>query len=449
MAPNENAPAAGTVGADERRLLGGTAQEDFSPADAWLPEIPDDHPAARGMDSGEPEPAKERPPQTRLTGEVLDGAELTPALKRVDLTCFEHRVSAGVEFVLEPALLAREATLLSGHGGTGKTLLALILLAHIAVGRSWATYQCSEPRRVLFVSLEDTASMVLARLKRICRHYRLPPDLIRQNLSILDGSEGDAVLMVPDPMGQRGKLVETASMKELAAFVSEGYALVCVDNASDAFDGDENAKREVRRFVRSLIRMARKGGAGVLLLAHVDKHAVRFGGKGQAFSGSVAWHNSARSRLALITDESGVLQLHQEKLQEGARKADPITLGWTDDGVLIPMDPADAQAEAEAVRALTDGADDDGVFAAIRNACEVGVTVPGALSGQDTALHFLRAAPEVPAALKQDNRASNQRLRAALQRLQRSGRLTVETYRDSSRNSRKKLVAAPPAGGSA
>jgi hypothetical protein len=71
-------------------------------------------------------------------------------------------------------------------------------------------------------------------------------------------------------------------------------------------------------------------------LAHVDKFAARNGSAGQSYSGSTAWHNSARSRLAL-TEKNGTVELAQEKLNIGAR-AEPLSLMWTRDAVLVPKD---------------------------------------------------------------------------------------------------------------
>ena len=57
--------------------------------------------------------------------------------------------------------------------------------------------------------------------------------------------------------------------------------LLILDNASDAFGGDENSRRQVRAFIKGLTRMVRGHGGAVLLLAHIDKNAARFGGQGQ------------------------------------------------------------------------------------------------------------------------------------------------------------------------
>ena len=68
--------------------------------------------------------------------------------------------------------------------------------------------------------------------------------------------------------------------------------------------------------------IAREHDAAVVLLAHIDKAAARNGGQGNSYSGSTAWHNSARSRLALVEDEATGLELLHEKANFG-KKRDP------------------------------------------------------------------------------------------------------------------------------
>ena len=107
-----------------------------------------------------------------------------------------------------------------------------------------------------------------------------------------------------------------------------------VDNASDAFAGDENNRRQVRAFMRMLVEVARANDAGLVLLAHVDKSAAKFGANRNSYSGSTAWHNSARSRLAL-TERDGRIELIHEKHNLGPA-AEPVPLFWSASGVLMP-----------------------------------------------------------------------------------------------------------------
>ena len=162
-------------------------------------------------------------------------------------------------------------------------MLALTIAAHVAAGARWCGLD-AEHGPAVFVSLEDPAAMVRYRLRRIVPAYGLNPAAIAANLRVLDGADCDAALMREVSEYGTRRLVETAAMKALRERVTDAR-LIVVDNASDAFDGNENERRAVRRFVRMLAQHARSAGAGVLLLAHIDKVAARYGGAGNSYSG--------------------------------------------------------------------------------------------------------------------------------------------------------------------
>jgi hypothetical protein len=115
---------------------------------------------------------------------------------------------------------------------------------------------------------------------------------------------------------------------------AQGIGLAIVDNASDAYGGDEIQRRQVRAFIRALAMVIKPTNAGCLLLAHVDKNTSR-GRKpegGEGYSGSTAWHNSARSRLFLTRGEDELLTLEHQK-SNLSKIREPIKLEWAEDGL--------------------------------------------------------------------------------------------------------------------
>lgn len=365
------------------------------------------------------------------------GEPLACQLRPVSLRGFMEEDAQPHPFIAYPWLPALLLTLLTGHGGAGKTMLALIFAAHGAAGATWAGYRF-ERCRVLYVSLEDSGSLVRYRLRRICETYGLDPQLVEENLTVLDGTGGDASLMVEvSDHGQR-VLVATSLLSELEV-AAVNCSFIIVDNASDAYSGNENDRRQVRTFIRRLVDVAAQNDAGLMLLAHVDKHAARVGASGNSYSGSTAWHNSARSRLALTANEDGTVELTQEKLNLG-KKAEPILLAWDERGVLVPQArPANGpEAELEQLRA-----DADQLLPAIVAAIRVGIRVPTATSGPSTAWSAVSHLPEVPASFR--GRGGKSRLYAALERLQRDGCLVREDYQDAHRNQRSRWALTPAA----
>ena len=74
----------------------------------------------------------------------------------------------------------------------------------------------------------------------------------------------------------------------------------------------------------ALAAIARHHDAALVLLAHIDKNAAKDGARGNSYSGSTAWHNSARSRLALM-EQDGHIQLLHEKANL-SKKAPPLEM---------------------------------------------------------------------------------------------------------------------------
>lgn len=277
-----------------------------------------------------------------------------PLLKPVSVFDVLTNPSPPPGFVWAGYLPRGTVSLLGAHGGTGKSTLALMLGVCTALGRPLFgvdTEQC----KGLFVSLEDGANIIRHRLAHICKTWAIDPEQLRDRLLIVDGTEHPELFAAET----RGAGENTASYFELRKLVqSENIGLVVVDNASDAFGGDEIQRRQVRAFMRALAEVARLTDCAVLLLAHVDKTTSRnrTAAGGEAYSGSTAWHNSARSRLFLTRGEDDLLTLEHQKSNLG-RMREPLTLTWPDGG--LPMLACDAPDVSGFTDRMQGRADDD------------------------------------------------------------------------------------------
>ncbi|AGG88763.1 AAA family ATPase [Rhodanobacter denitrificans] len=354
------------------------------------------------------------------------GAVAMQTLRPVPIADVMGATVAPPQFIVNPLIPAGHLTLFGSHGGSGKSILALAIGAHVAAGQPWAGLTVQH-RPVLFVSLEDAAEIVRYRLRKIIEGYQLDAAAVLAGLTILDGSAGLSALMTEHAAFGVRSLVPTATLGELRAAVGRAGLLI-IDNASDAYDGPENDRRQVRTFIRELAGLGRANNAGVMLLAHIDKAAARFGAAGNSYSGSSAWHNSARSRLALVDTRIGK-ELVQEKLNLGA-KAAPIRLAWTPSGVLIP----DC---AEYVDGAT-GSDADAVLAALKAAIDDGASVSTARTGPATTQRMLDAFPDLPQRMR--GARGREDFWAAITDLQRSGRIAVENYWDAKRHQKERFV---------
>lgn len=291
------------------------------------------------------------------TGEIYT----KPRLTSVSVSDVLTNPALPPEFVWEGYLPRGNTALLGAHGGTGKSTIALMLAVCTALGRPLFGV-ATEQSKVLFVSLEDGTSVVRHRLASICRAWSIDPEQLRARLLVVDGTEHPE-LFAAETRGA-GELTQTYA--ELHALVkAEGFGLVVVDNASDAFGGDEIQRRQVRAFMRALAEVARLTNCAVMLLAHVDKNTSRNkkaeGGEG--YSGSTAWHNSARSRLFLTRGDDGLLTLEHQKSNLG-KKREPLSLVWLDGG--LPMLATDAPNVSGFTERMQGRADDDRAAALLR-----------------------------------------------------------------------------------
>jgi hypothetical protein len=204
------------------------------------------------------------------------------------------------QFAIEPLAPLGEVTVLGAHGGIGKTVLGRTLAAHKAAGQAFAGLAVTRGRAFV-LELEDPAEVARFSLRKIIGEFGLDADQVAQNLTIADGTETGGALVVEQVERGARRLIATDlwdQFKQSAA----GHELVVIDNASDGYAADENNRQLVRNFMRLLRQFARGNHAAVILLAHIDKTAARYGSAGNSYSGSTAWHNSARSRLDSLTD---------------------------------------------------------------------------------------------------------------------------------------------------
>ena len=283
-----------------------------------------------------------------------DTGEVLPALTLISINDVISHPSPAPAFVWGGYLPRGVVSMLAAHGGTGKSTIALMLCVATSLGRQLFgldTVQCN----ALFVSLEDSASVVRHRLANICEKWGVNPASLDGKLTIADGTD-DPELFTAD---HRAAGAKTRTYFEMNQLVKSGeVGLVVVDNASDAYGGDEIQRRQVRAFIRALMEVAKPVNCALLLLAHVDKSTSRskLPENSEGYSGSTAWNNSVRSRLFMKRDERGNLNIEHQKSNLG-RCHEPLTLNWREGelpqletSVEMSLDP-----QIAAVRSKADG----------------------------------------------------------------------------------------------
>ncbi len=237
-------------------------------------------------------------------------------------------------------------TMLAAHGGTGKSFIALMLA--ICITQGMPLFGVPTRRgKVAFFSAEDPANVVRGRVRQGCVALGVEVQSLGDSLRILDASSGDPVLFGARTGRTAGPTPTYAALQDYME--REAIDVLIVDNASDAYDASEIERAQVRAFVRSLACIAQQRQCAVLLLAHVDKGTSR-GDRGkntEGYSGSTAWHNSARSRLYMARDRDGSLVIEHQKHNLGRRR-NPLRLVWPDGGVPVLAAPVAAADQSSA-----------------------------------------------------------------------------------------------------
>ena len=124
------------------------------------------------------------------------------------------------QFWVDGLVPAGAATLFNGHGGVGKSWLALQLAVALASGSEFLALKARRAR-VLFFSAEDAAGVLRHRLHRILRRLGIEPADIGERLHILDATVADPALY--RQAGRRAG--KTATWEALRCYIAEN----CID----------------------------------------------------------------------------------------------------------------------------------------------------------------------------------------------------------------------------
>ncbi len=318
-------------------------------------------------------------------------------------------------------------TVLSGHGGVGKSLAAMMLLVGMATGRpvfGVPTKRC----KVALFSGEDGAELLLHRLLWVCHGMEVDPAELDGWVHVLDATDGDPTLFTEVSVDGRRIGTTTAAYAELGRYITDhGIDVLIVDNMSDTFDANEIERPKVRAFMRSLVLLRQAKRMTVLLLAHVDKGTARGERSGaESYSGSTALHNSARSRLYLSRDKDGALTLEQQKNNLGPLSP-PLKLEWPEGELPRAETPSSGYAQA-----ITAAVDLKALLRLVHEFTARGEFVSPGATSPTSAPRLLATEPGYPKGRKSPE------VLAMLRNAERDGLLAKETYRARDRHERER-----------
>jgi RecA-family ATPase len=261
-------------------------------------------------------------------------AALSP-LVLIEPSQWEGKPAAKRVWLVEDWIPVMRATLLTGEGGSGKSLLAQMLATCAALGLPFLGKPVRQ-QAALYVTCEDDASELHRRQEGINRSLGISMADLDGKLHLLSRvGELDNAMLDFD----YGESVGPSSFYhqiQLAAQRTCSFFLV-LDNIAHLFSGNENIRLHVATFCNAMEKLAIDIGGTVLFLGHPSK-------AGAQFSGSTAWENQVRSRLFLERPDSSDVDANpnlrtlRRSKSNYAAAGDTIEMQWHDWAFLNPQD---------------------------------------------------------------------------------------------------------------
>ena len=232
--------------------------------------------------------------------ELLKMIEKCTRLERLDMNMIMNEEPPKIDFVL-PSLSAGSVGILSGAGGTGKSMLALQLMFTVAAG-NYCDFSLAEgqwkqpdstPAKVAYISIEDPSEILHSRLHSMIKYYA--QDMLRDEFlktGMLD------LIDVYSLLGQGFSLMTSEGMPtqwhKTIIEACKGARLVFIDTMRRAHDANENDNGLMSIFLKHIEIIAKNTGASIVLLHHENKSGQNDESGSEASRGASSIVDNAR-----------------------------------------------------------------------------------------------------------------------------------------------------------
>ena len=370
-----------------------------------------------------------------LEDDAAKASQIAQWPQPLDLAALAAKSPPPPSFIIPDWMPCGYATMLSGHGGAGKSYIALALAVHIAAGIPWCGFNVRRCR-VQYLSCEDRLDVLHWRLRHICEHLGLDMASLAGWLDVRDLVGHDTIIWQPE-------VFTTPTYDVLAEqFRQSGAQLLLIDGITDAFGGDENSRWQVKAFVNSLLALINPNDGALLLQAHVNKMSASTNGTTEGYSGSTAWHNAVRARWYLHhetdqdedgkTQKTGALKLELQKSNLGLADQ-AITFRWHEGDRLFVGEVKTGGALNAAIAANRDHEERESILAAMSHVIDQGDYVPAATGGERSGFNVLWATGKLAASLG-GAKANRRRFWRHIEHLRRQRTIREGTWRRANRH---------------
>lgn len=230
-----------------------------------------------------------------ITGDTIGQPEMPQLLPLANLSEWDQPAPVR-EFAWGDWIPLRRATMLTGDGGIGKSLLVQMLMTCIALGRPFLGMETCQGI-ALYVTAEDDLDELWRRQKAICAALSVHVQALVGKLLLCSlCGDGDTSLANFDAAG---RMTPTPRWRQVEATANlHQVRFAAFDTATDMMGGDHNDIHQVASFVNLLTGLAITQNGATMILHHPNK-------AGADWLGSIAWHNKVRSRLILKRTDNG------------------------------------------------------------------------------------------------------------------------------------------------
>jgi AAA domain-containing protein/bifunctional DNA primase/polymerase-like protein/primase-like protein len=237
-----------------------------------------------------------------------------PALNGVNYQFGNFIPVADIEtrpWIMGDLLLSGAVTLLVAASKGGKSLLTLIVAAHLAVGKEFLGWKPVRPLRSILYNAEDDCKEVSRRLAAVCAVYELDLAAVSAMIAIEDVDHLGLVLTQNRPPTVNTDVVD----RLVAAASSDDVGLVSLDPLIEIHTANENDPVEMKYVLSVMRSIARRAMCAVLAVHHTGKVV---GGSNAYLIGNL---NAGRGSSSVPAGARKVITL------VGASKEDCIDLG--------------------------------------------------------------------------------------------------------------------------
>lgn len=165
-------------------------------------------------------------------------------------------------WLLHNAILPGGLTIVSGRPKAGKSFVAYLMAMALSSGKSLGPFKPTGRYTSLYVDLEGVARQTAKRLHLLSLGHSLDYAQLR-NIRVVHG----------EPV----ELLQGEMAAALVAAVREtGAKVLFLDTFARSFTGDENAKRDVQKYLDVLYEVRTATGVAVVLVHHTNKAQFQY-----------------------------------------------------------------------------------------------------------------------------------------------------------------------------